>query len=219
MNFKNVKESIAGYYQLLRNCLGLGAAQASAWWPGPMVACNGGMSLNPIPGPKLWQYTCTLPGGKEPELVQEESYRAMLACGTPDTVDGYRQYSANTVYSAGGELFASSSVAIHHSILWGVLREYLGALFMSEGKMEREIDMRIGAASAVMRSVYRRTVVVKKELSRKAKLSIYWQFDDQVTLTGDIDFDQSTELRQLLFNETCLPYENNKIHHRIPLHI
>ncbi|KAI3362911.1 hypothetical protein L3Q82_011507 [Scortum barcoo] len=34
--------------------------------------------------------------------------------------------------------------------------------------MEREIDRRIGAASAVMRSVYR-TVVVKKELSRKAK--------------------------------------------------
>ncbi|KAI3362174.1 hypothetical protein L3Q82_012493, partial [Scortum barcoo] len=39
-------------------------------------------------------------------------------------------------------------------------------------KMEREIDRRIGAASAVMRSVFR-TVVVKKELSRKAKFSIY----------------------------------------------
>ncbi|KAI3373890.1 hypothetical protein L3Q82_022459 [Scortum barcoo] len=48
--------------------------------------------------------------------------------------------------------------------------KYLGVLFTSEGKMEREIDRRIGAASAVMRSVYR-TVVVKKELSRKAKLS------------------------------------------------
>ncbi|KAI3368412.1 hypothetical protein L3Q82_025369 [Scortum barcoo] len=46
--------------------------------------------------------------------------------------------------------------------------KYLGVLFTSEGKMEREIDRRIGAASAVMRSVYR-TVVVKKELSRKAK--------------------------------------------------
>ncbi|KAI3369442.1 hypothetical protein L3Q82_007488 [Scortum barcoo] len=50
--------------------------------------------------------------------------------------------------------------------------KYLGVLFTSEGKIEREIDRRIGAASAVMRSVYR-TVVVKKELSRKAKLSIY----------------------------------------------
>ncbi|KAI3377375.1 hypothetical protein L3Q82_008564 [Scortum barcoo] len=46
--------------------------------------------------------------------------------------------------------------------------KYLGVLFTSEGKIEREIDRRIGAASAVMRSVYR-TVVVKKELSRKAK--------------------------------------------------
>ncbi|KAI3359086.1 hypothetical protein L3Q82_002581 [Scortum barcoo] len=41
-----------------------------------------------------------------------------------------------------------------------------------EEKMEREIDRRIGAASAVMWLVYR-TVVVKKELSRKARLSIY----------------------------------------------
>ncbi|KAI3371695.1 hypothetical protein L3Q82_024259 [Scortum barcoo] len=49
--------------------------------------------------------------------------------------------------------------------------KYLGVLFTSEGKIEREIDRRIGAASAVMRSVYR-TVVVKKELSRKAKLDL-----------------------------------------------
>ncbi|KAI3368141.1 hypothetical protein L3Q82_007873 [Scortum barcoo] len=33
--------------------------------------------------------------------------------------------------------------------------KYLGVLFTSEGKMEREIDRQIGAASAVMRSVYR----------------------------------------------------------------
>ncbi|KAI3354606.1 hypothetical protein L3Q82_019110 [Scortum barcoo] len=46
--------------------------------------------------------------------------------------------------------------------------KYLGVLFTSEGKMEREIDRRIGAASAVMRSVYR-TVVVKKELSSKGE--------------------------------------------------
>ncbi|KAK3569468.1 hypothetical protein QTP86_031437, partial [Hemibagrus guttatus] len=49
---------------------------------------------------------------------------------------------------------------------------YLGVLFTSEGRMDREIDRRIGAAAAVMRSMYR-SVVVKKELSRKAKLSIY----------------------------------------------
>ncbi|KAK3565094.1 hypothetical protein QTP86_033147, partial [Hemibagrus guttatus] len=50
--------------------------------------------------------------------------------------------------------------------------KYLGVLFTSEGRMDREIDRRIGAAAAVIRSMYR-SVVVKKELSRKAKLSIY----------------------------------------------
>ncbi|KAK3546555.1 hypothetical protein QTP70_027318, partial [Hemibagrus guttatus] len=72
-------------------------------------------------------------------------------------------------------------------ILWEVLWEYgvggevlpqveefkyLGVLFTSEGRMDREIDRRIGAAAAVMRSMYR-SVVVKKELRRKTKLSIY----------------------------------------------
>ncbi len=38
---------------------------------------------------------------------------------------------------------------------------------MSEGKTEHEIGRRIGAASAVMRVLYR-TVVVKRELSWKA---------------------------------------------------
>ncbi|XP_056625668.1 uncharacterized protein LOC130437983 [Triplophysa dalaica] len=33
--------------------------------------------------------------------------------------------------------------------------KYLGVLFTSEGRMEREIDRWIGAASAVMRSIYR----------------------------------------------------------------
>ncbi|KAJ0009622.1 hypothetical protein NQD34_001324 [Periophthalmus magnuspinnatus] len=37
--------------------------------------------------------------------------------------------------------------------------KYLGVLFTSEGRMEREIDRRIGAASAVMRSLYRSVVV------------------------------------------------------------
>ncbi|KAK3539305.1 hypothetical protein QTP86_034177 [Hemibagrus guttatus] len=50
--------------------------------------------------------------------------------------------------------------------------KYLGVLFMSEGRMDREIDRRICATAAVMRSMYW-SVVGKKELSRKAKLSIY----------------------------------------------
>ncbi len=56
--------------------------------------------------------------------------------------------------------------------------KYLGVLFMREGRMEREIDRWIGAASAVMRSMYWSDVlVVKKGLSCKAKLSIYWSIN------------------------------------------
>ncbi|TWW64140.1 hypothetical protein D4764_03G0011480 [Takifugu flavidus] len=50
--------------------------------------------------------------------------------------------------------------------------KYLGILFTSEGRMEREIDRRIAAASAVMQAL-NRSIVVKKELSQKARLSIY----------------------------------------------
>ncbi|KAI3363907.1 hypothetical protein L3Q82_001502 [Scortum barcoo] len=121
-----------------------------------------------------------------------------------------KQYSANTVYSAGQDLqhvlerFAAECeaagmristskseamvldrkrVACPLQVGGEVLPQveefkYLGVLFTSEGKIEREIDRRIGAASAVMRSVYR-TVVVKKELSRKAKLA---RFTGQSTL-------------------------------------
>ena len=50
--------------------------------------------------------------------------------------------------------------------------KYLGVLFTSDGKMERELDRRIGAAGAVLSSLYR-SVVMKRELSQKAKLSVY----------------------------------------------
>ena len=50
--------------------------------------------------------------------------------------------------------------------------KYLGVLFTSEGTMEQEIGRRIGAAGEVLQSLYR-TVVTKRELSQKAKLSIY----------------------------------------------
>ena len=45
--------------------------------------------------------------------------------------------------------------------------KYLGVLFMSEGRRQREIDRRIGAAAAVMQSLYQ-SVVVKKESKGKA---------------------------------------------------
>uniref|UniRef100_A0A669EXX2 Reverse transcriptase domain-containing protein n=1 Tax=Oreochromis niloticus TaxID=8128 RepID=A0A669EXX2_ORENI len=50
--------------------------------------------------------------------------------------------------------------------------KYLGVLFASDGRREPEIDRRIGAAAAVMRTLHR-SVVVKRELNVKAKLLIY----------------------------------------------
>ena len=49
--------------------------------------------------------------------------------------------------------------------------KYLGVFFTSEGKMEQEIDGQIGAALAVMQTL-KWSVVVKRELSQKAKFSI-----------------------------------------------
>ena len=49
---------------------------------------------------------------------------------------------------------------------------YLRVLFTSEGKMEREVDRQISAASALMWVLYQ-TVVGKKDLSKKTKLSFY----------------------------------------------
>lgn len=51
--------------------------------------------------------------------------------------------------------------------------KYLRVLFMSEGEMECEINRQIGAASAVMWSLHP-SLMVKKQQSRKVKLSIYW---------------------------------------------
>lgn len=58
---------------------------------------------------------------------------------------------------------------------WAVVasfREFkdLWALFMTDGKME--MDRQFGAVSVVMQALYK-TIVVKKELSHKAKFLIY----------------------------------------------
>jgi len=48
--------------------------------------------------------------------------------------------------------------------------KYLWVLYMSEGKMEREMDRHIGAASEVMRALYR-CIVVKRELRRSSRFT------------------------------------------------
>ena len=46
----------------------------------------------------------------------------------------------------------------------GVFFRYLGILFTSEGRMAREIDRRIEATSAVMRTLNRSVVVTRDEI-------------------------------------------------------
>ena len=50
--------------------------------------------------------------------------------------------------------------------------EYLGVAFTSDGRQDEELDTRIGKACAVMRALHN-SVVMKRELSKKAKLSIF----------------------------------------------
>ena len=50
--------------------------------------------------------------------------------------------------------------------------KYLGVSFSSDGRQNNELDIRIGKASAVMRQLHR-SVVLKRELSLRAKLSIF----------------------------------------------
>ena len=50
--------------------------------------------------------------------------------------------------------------------------KYLGVAFTSDGRQDKELDTRIGKASAVMRALHY-SVVMKRELSKKAKLSLF----------------------------------------------
>ena len=50
--------------------------------------------------------------------------------------------------------------------------KYLGVAFTSDGKQDEELDTRIGKASAVMRALHY-SVIMKRELPKKAKLSIF----------------------------------------------
>ena len=50
--------------------------------------------------------------------------------------------------------------------------KYLEVAFTSDGRQDEELDIRIGKASAVMR-VFHYSVFMKRELSKKAKLSSF----------------------------------------------
>ena len=50
--------------------------------------------------------------------------------------------------------------------------KYLRVAFTSDGRQDKELDVRSGKASAIMRALHH-SVVLKRELSRKAKLSVF----------------------------------------------
>ena len=50
--------------------------------------------------------------------------------------------------------------------------KYLGVEFSNDARLDCEIDRRIGSASAILRSLYR-SVVTKKEVSRRTKMAIF----------------------------------------------
>ena len=49
--------------------------------------------------------------------------------------------------------------------------KYLGGAFTSDGRQDEELDTRVGKASAVMRALH--YIVMKRELSKKAKLPVF----------------------------------------------
>jgi len=57
-------------------------------------------------------------------------------------------------------------------------------LFTSDGRLELEMDRRIGDLSAVMRALLQ-AVLVKRELSWKEKLSIHWSIFVPTLTYGD----------------------------------
>ncbi|KAK0155354.1 DNA-directed RNA polymerase II subunit RPB1 [Merluccius polli] len=154
-------------------------------------ACRGGNSR-----------TCWWTPAVRDAVKLKESYRTFLACGTPEAAGRYRQAkrsAAVAVTEAKTRTWEEFGEAMENDFrtaskrFWTTIRhlrrgkqcivntvyggdveefKYLRVLFTSEGRMEREIDRWIGAASAVMRTLHG-SIVVKRELSRKAKLSIY----------------------------------------------
>ena len=50
--------------------------------------------------------------------------------------------------------------------------KYFGVAFTSDGKQDKDLDVRSGKANAVMRALHY-SVVLKRELLKKAKFSLF----------------------------------------------
>ena len=93
---------------------------------------------------------------------------------------------ADACYTAGMKISTTKTEVLHLSrnpnqcvlqVNGATLKQvekfkYLGVTFTSDGRQDEELNTRIGKASAVMRALHY-LVVVKRELSKKAKLSVF----------------------------------------------
>ena len=75
--------------------------------------------------------------------------------------------------------------------------EYLGVAFMSDGRQDEELDTRIGKASAVMRGLHY-SVVITRELSKKAKISIFKTVFEPILTYGHESWVMTRRVRSLL---------------------
>ena len=89
--------------------------------------------------------------------------------------------------------------------------KYLGVAFTSDGRQNKELDVRSGKASAVMQALHH-LVVLKWELSRKAKLSVLKSIFVPILTYGHESWVmtervqsqmQVTEMRFLQKNQRC----------------
>jgi len=86
----------------------------------------------------------------------------------------WQRWDENQHYQNWGTSSFSVFIASEWSITetGGEVQVYLGIVFTSDGRQDEELDTSMGKASAVMRAL-QYSVVMKRELLKKAKLSVF----------------------------------------------
>ena len=69
--------------------------------------------------------------------------------------------------------------------------KYLGIAFTSDGRQDEELNIRIGKTGAVTRALHY-SVVMKRELSKKAKLSIFKTVSVPILTYSPVQIRQNT---------------------------
>ncbi|TWW63998.1 hypothetical protein D4764_03G0010060 [Takifugu flavidus] len=164
--------------------------------PGPLIrAVRSLYDRCPEFGPHCWQISRCSPGV---EGVRFGDLRigsllfaddvVLLASSARDLQLSLDRFAA-ACEAAGMKISTSKSEAMEEILPQVEEFKYLGILFTSEGRMEQEVDRRISAASAVMRTLHR-SVVVKRGVT--------------LNLPGERDRVRSSAIREELGVEPLL---------------